>query len=83
MAKETIGKTVTVVVLLSLACSVLVSGAAVMLKPLQEYNQALDRQTNILKVAGFPTDTVSATYKEHIEARFLIWKLVSLPWCCQ
>lgn len=71
MAKETIAKTVTVVVLLSLVCSVLVSGTAVVLKPLQEYNQALDRQTNILKVAGFATDSVSKTYKEHIEAKLL------------
>lgn len=69
--KETIGKTIGVVVALSLVCSILVSSSAVFLKPLQERNKALDKQTNILSVSGFETNTVSETYAKHIEAKLL------------
>ena len=41
-----------VALVLSLVCSALVSTAAVMLKPLQTQNVELNRQTNILRVAG-------------------------------
>jgi len=41
MAKDTITKTLTVAALLCIVCSVLVSTAAVKLKPLQERNKAL------------------------------------------
>ncbi|MFW1677813.1 Na(+)-translocating NADH-quinone reductase subunit C [Pontibacter sp. JAM-7] len=49
---DTIGKTITVTVLLCVVCSVIVSTAAVVLKPKQVANKNLDRQTNILAAAG-------------------------------
>lgn len=50
--KETLGKTVGVVVAVCLVCSIIVSGAAVGLRELQQANAALDRQSNILAAAG-------------------------------
>jgi len=49
---DTISKTVTVTVLLCVICSVVVSAAAVILKPKQVANKDLDRKTNILAAAG-------------------------------
>jgi Na+-transporting NADH:ubiquinone oxidoreductase subunit C len=49
---DTIGKTITVTVLLCVVCSVIVSAAAVLLKPQQIANKELDRKTNILSAAG-------------------------------
>ncbi len=45
-------KTVIVAVSLCLFCSMIVSAAAVALKPVQEQNKALDKKRNILQVAG-------------------------------
>ena len=45
-------KTLIVAVALCLVCSVVVSGAAVLLRPLQIENAALDRKRNIVEVAG-------------------------------
>ena len=50
--KESLGKTLGVVVAVCLVCSVIVSGAAVGLRETQQKNATLDRQTNILKAAG-------------------------------
>jgi len=50
--KESIGQTLLVAFLLCLVCSVIVSGAAVSLKPVQAANKALDRKKNILAAAG-------------------------------
>jgi Na+-transporting NADH:ubiquinone oxidoreductase subunit C len=50
--KETLGKTVGVVVAVCLVCSIIVSGAAVGLRELQLANAALDKQSNILAAAG-------------------------------
>lgn len=52
MARETIGQTFTVAFLLCVVCSVLVSGAAVVLRPTQEINKLLDKKRNILMAAG-------------------------------
>lgn len=52
MANDTIKKTLTVAVLLCIVCSVLVSTAAIKLKPLQEKNKALSTKKNILQAAG-------------------------------
>lgn len=51
-SNDTIKKTFTVAFILCLVCSVIVSGAAVSLKPRQEANKELDRRTNILLAAG-------------------------------
>ena len=52
MAKETIGKTFFVAFLLCVVCSVLVSSAAVYLRPIQTVNKSLDKKRNILMAAG-------------------------------
>ena len=54
-SNDTVQKTVKVALLLCLVCSIVVSGAAVILKPIQLANKALDRKTNILAAAGFET----------------------------
>lgn len=45
-------KTLAVALIMCLACSIVVAGAAVILRPMQETNAALDRKRNILAVAG-------------------------------
>ena len=50
--KDTVGKTIKVALALCIVCSVLVSAAAVILKPAQEANVQEDRQRNILAAAG-------------------------------
>ncbi|TNF62065.1 MAG: Na(+)-translocating NADH-quinone reductase subunit C [Burkholderiales bacterium] len=45
-------KTLTVALVLCLVCSVMVSVAAVGLKPMQDANKALDRNKNVLSAAG-------------------------------
>ncbi|MCR8921908.1 Na(+)-translocating NADH-quinone reductase subunit C [Dasania sp. GY-MA-18] len=52
MSKETTSKTITVALALCIVCSMVVSGAAVLLKDMQKANKLLDRQTNILAAAG-------------------------------
>ncbi len=49
---DNVGKTVTVALGLCLVASMVVSAAAVSLRPLQEENAALDKQVNIVQVAG-------------------------------
>ena len=44
MGKNSIGQTFVVAFLLCVVCSVLVSGAAVQLKPTQESNRLLDKK---------------------------------------
>jgi Na+-transporting NADH:ubiquinone oxidoreductase subunit C len=51
-SNDSIKKTLLVAFLLCIVCSVIVSTAAVMLKPAQEVNQTLDRKRNILQAAG-------------------------------
>jgi len=54
--KDSIKSTITVALLLCLVCSIVVSGAAVLLKPMQQANKALDKKTNILLAAGIETE---------------------------
>lgn len=68
---DRIGKTFIVVGGLCLACSILVASAAVGLRPWQEQAKARDRQANILRVAGLPTDDISRVYQQRIDARLL------------
>jgi Na+-transporting NADH:ubiquinone oxidoreductase subunit C len=69
--KETIGRTFAIVGGLCLVCSIVVSGAAVLLKPTQQRNQALDVQTNIVEVAGLGRANVAENYERFIDARLL------------
>jgi len=50
--KDSIANTLIVSLTLCIVCSLMVSGAAVALKPWQEANKALDRQKNIIAVSG-------------------------------
>ncbi len=72
-SKDSIGRTITVAVLLCVVCSVVVSAAAVLLKPKQIANKNLDRQTNILAAAGIPSQgkDVQAIFDKLIEKRFV------------
>jgi len=54
--KDSIKSTITVALLLCLVCSIIVAGSAVLLKPLQQANKALDKKTNILLAAGIETE---------------------------
>lgn len=51
-SNDSISKTIIVALALCIVCSVFVSTAAVMLRPAQQVNKALDRKTNILAAAG-------------------------------
>ena len=57
--QDTIQKTLTVALLLCFICSVIVSTAAVLLRPMQDANKDQDRKKNILLAAGL--------YQEGIE----------------
>lgn len=52
LSNESRTKTIFVAVALCLVCSIIVSMAAVFLKPIQLANKALDKKHNILEVAG-------------------------------
>lgn len=69
---DTIGKTIIVTVLLCVICSVVVSAAAVMLKPMQVANKDLDRKSNILAAAGIsdPSKSVDELF-EQITTRYV------------
>lgn len=57
--QQTAKYTITVTLVMCLVASVLVAGSAVMLRPHQEANKALDFQKNVLKVAGMYQEGVS------------------------
>lgn len=75
--KETVGKTVTVALALCIVCSVIVSAAAVLLKPAQITNQNLDIKTNILSAAGMLKPGMSADQIESTFSQFDV-RLVDL-----
>ncbi len=72
MARESVSKTFIVAVVLAFACSLLVAGAAIGLRPLQEANKVRDRKKNILLVAGLykPRESVEESF-EQIEPRIV------------
>jgi Na+-transporting NADH:ubiquinone oxidoreductase subunit C len=49
---DSVRKTLIVALALCVVCSIIVSGAVVILQPIQESNKALDRKRNILAAAG-------------------------------
>jgi Na+-transporting NADH:ubiquinone oxidoreductase subunit C len=74
--KETLGKTIGVVVAVCLACSIVVSGAAVGLRSLQTTNAALDKKTNILSAAGLLSEAsnkaeIAALYDARVQEKFI------------
>ena len=68
MNNESITKTFTVAALLAIVCAIIVSLADVSLKDMQRRNQALDRQTNILRAAGLvePTQKITAAQADEL-----------------
>lgn len=71
-----IGKTLLVVLLLCLVCSVVVAGSAVGLKPKQQEQKRLDVQRNILDVAGLlqpemQAEQVKSLFSQRFEPRLL------------
>jgi len=70
--QETFGKTMIVVLAVCLVCSIIVAGAAVGLRPLQIANKEIDKQSNILAVAGLETEkTVSEIFSSNIQTKLV------------
>ena len=74
--KESLGKTVGIVVAVCLVCSIVVSVAAVGLRSLQQTNAALDKKSNILNAAGLyemgmSNSAIESTYSERVEQRYV------------
>ena len=70
---DTIKKTLIVTVSLCVVCAVFVSAAAVGLKPLQDKNKELDKQTNVLAAAQIETagKDITELFNSQVEARVL------------
>jgi len=73
---DSISKTLLVVLLLCLVCSVVVAGSAVGLKSKQQQQKLLDKQRNILDVAGLlqpkmASEQVKNLFSQRIEPRLL------------
>lgn len=70
---DSIKKTLTVTILLCIVCSVVVSTAAVYLRPVQEVNKSLDFKRNILAAAGLADEAankgVEAVFNERVTTR--------------
>ena len=73
LSNDSLEKTVAVALALCLVCAVLVSLATVALRPLQNYNKALDMKKNILDVAGLLNDDtdIDQAFKDRIEAKIV------------
>lgn len=74
--KDSVGRTFLVVFILCLVCSVVVAGSAVGLKSKQEEQKLLDKQRNILDVAGLLAPKMSASevlkvYDSRIKAKIV------------
>ncbi|GAB2726626.1 Na(+)-translocating NADH-quinone reductase subunit C [Halomonas garicola] len=71
MGNNSIKKTLIVAFALCIVCSVIVSTAAVALRPQQQLNQELDRKTNILNVANLyePGMDVEEVFGDRMSAR--------------
>ena len=76
--KDSIGGTMTVVTVLSLICSLIVAGSAVLLKSSQEEQKALDKQKNILSVAGLLQSGTKASEIKQIYVKNIEPKIVDL-----
>lgn len=70
---DSIKKTLFVVIALSLVCSIIVSAAAVGLRPQQQKNAALDKQSKILEVSGVDMSqgTIPDLYAQFIEPKLV------------
>lgn len=77
-SNDTIKKTLLVAVALCIVCSLVVSSAAVLLKPAQVKNKALDRKSNILAAAGMLEPGQSDAEIEEIYASKITPRIVDL-----
>jgi Na+-transporting NADH:ubiquinone oxidoreductase subunit C len=69
--KDSLANTFVVAIALCLVCSVMVSGMAVALKPIQLFNKELDQRRNILRAAGMlPSDGNVSSDGRSIEELF-------------
>ncbi|MVT06448.1 Na(+)-translocating NADH-quinone reductase subunit C [Enterobacter sp. 10-1] len=75
---DSIGKTLLVVQVLCLVCSIIVAGSAVGLKSRQQEQRELDKQRNILAVSGLVTPKMSAEEVESVFAARISPRLVDL-----
>ncbi|MDD2660408.1 MAG: Na(+)-translocating NADH-quinone reductase subunit C [Methylococcales bacterium] len=73
LGNDSLEKTIAIAVSLCLVCAVLVSFAAVALKPLQVNNKEEDMKRNILDVAGLLEEgaDINAAFAEKIEAKIV------------
>lgn len=73
LSNDSLEKTFAIAVALCLVCAILVSFAAVALKPLQINNKELDMKRNILEVAGLLQDgsDVDKAFSDKIEAKLV------------
>jgi len=73
LGNDSLEKTIAIAVSLCLVCAVLVSFAAVALKPLQVGNKAADMKKNILDVAGLLEEgaDINAAFSEKIESKLV------------
>jgi len=72
--KETVGKTLGFVFVVCLVCAALVSVSAIGLKPLQQANKLLDKQTKILEASGLlekAGSDIVGTYTKYVEAKMI------------
>lgn len=72
--KETFGSTLVFVFIICLVCAALVSISAVGLKPLQQANKLLDKQTKILEASGLlekAGSDIVGTYAKFVEAKMI------------
>ncbi|WP_423185593.1 Na(+)-translocating NADH-quinone reductase subunit C [Alishewanella sp. d11] len=73
---DSISKTLIVVISLCLVCAIVVSTAAVQLRPTQLANKKLDSQVNILRSVGLvegsaPAAKIAELFDKHIETRLV------------
>ncbi|MDX1653643.1 MAG: Na(+)-translocating NADH-quinone reductase subunit C [Candidatus Competibacteraceae bacterium] len=73
MPNDSVQKTLFVALALCLVCSIVVAGAAVILKPLQTENRALNRKANILQAAGLYEEggDVEAIFADRVDTRIV------------
>ncbi|MCZ6617351.1 MAG: Na(+)-translocating NADH-quinone reductase subunit C [Gammaproteobacteria bacterium] len=74
--KEGLGNVLLVAVSVCLICSIVVSSAAVLLKPQQQINRELDRKQNVLRAAGMlPTDGSTDSEGRGVDELFKLFRV--------
>jgi Na+-transporting NADH:ubiquinone oxidoreductase subunit C len=73
LSNDSLKKTIAIALSLCFVCAILVSIAAVALRPLQIENKAMDMKKNILDVAGLLTDSsnIHQDFENKIEAKLV------------